>query len=100
VNGFGVTGPERLAAEHDGKPGAELSDPGHRIVGAALALELARGHFASAETLFVSGMRMRQKLLGDAHPYVAESARQLVTLYAAWRRPERGREYEGLVAGR
>ena len=64
------------------------------------ALELERGRFASAETLFVSGMRMRQKLLGDAHPYVAESARQLVTLYAAWRRPERGPDYEGLVAGR
>jgi serine/threonine protein kinase/tetratricopeptide (TPR) repeat protein len=75
--------------------------PGHWLVAAAEsslgACLGARGRYGEAEGLLLRGYEGLKASRGDAHPLTIDTRRRLVTLYKAWGKPDRAREYEAPV---
>ena len=77
--------------EKDGPPGqrwlfAEIP----RLLGTALA---GQGKYAEAEKLLLESLATRSTKWGARHEWTLDSIRGLISLYEAWGKPEKAREY-------
>jgi tetratricopeptide (TPR) repeat protein len=75
--------------------------PGHWLVAAAEsslgACVGARGRYGEAEGLLLRGYEGLRASRGDAHTLTVDARRRLVTLYKAWGKSDKAREYEAPV---
>jgi hypothetical protein len=49
--------------------------------------------YDEAEKLLLEAVNGRRLKLGDTHPHTIESMNNLITLYKAWNKPEKAKEW-------
>ena len=52
-----------------------------------------QARYAEAEKFLLKALEGRRLILGDKHPYTVESLENLITLYEAWNKPEKAKEW-------